>query len=170
MKSCEIMIAYEGEINHEIMKSFTNLAIKDMTLVSEKDLTQKKVYHVMVECLQNIAKHAFHNISDRPEKLKKSVLLLVRSPVYYNIITGNIIGKSRKNYLTQLLEKINILNNEELNELFKRQLKEGHLSEKGGAGLGFIDIKRKIKNDLEYHFFPVNDHYSFFLFSSKIDR
>ena len=27
--------------------------------------------------------------------------------------------------------------------LYKKQIKEGRLSDKGGAGLGFIDIKRK---------------------------
>ena len=54
--------------------------------------------------------------------------------------------------------------------LYKRQMKEGRLSEKGGAGLGFIDIKRKTNKELEYHFLPISDDTSFFLLTSTISR
>jgi len=59
---------------------------------------------------------------------------------------------------------------EELKELYKKQMKEGRLSEKGGAGLGFIDIKRKTNKELEYHFLPISDDTSFFLLTSTISR
>ena len=49
-------------------------------------------------------------------------------------------------------------------------MKEGRLSEKGGAGLGFIDIARKTGNQLEFHFLPIDEGSSFFLLTSSISR
>jgi hypothetical protein len=59
MKTHEITLAYEGEINHQIMKAFTTLAQGKMDKESEAIHVQKKVYHVMVECLQNISNTPF---------------------------------------------------------------------------------------------------------------
>jgi hypothetical protein len=68
------------------------------------------------------------------------------------------------------LENINSLGKEELNDLYKKQIKEGRLSDKGGAGLGFIDIVRKTGKKLEYHFLPIDPNTSFFLLTSTISR
>ena len=62
------------------------------------------------------------------------------------------------------------MDKEALNELYKKQIKEGHLHEKGGAGLGFIDIKRKTGNNLTYDFMEIDEGYSFFILSSSISR
>jgi len=68
------------------------------------------------------------------------------------------------------LENVNTLSKPDLDILYKKQLKEGSLSKKGGAGLGFIDIKRKTGKNLEFHFLPVNKSHSFFLFTTTIAR
>ena len=69
-----------------------------------------------------------------------------------------------------MLEKINSLDKDGLKMLYKQQIKEGRLSNKGGAGLGFIDIAKKTGNKLYYNFLSINDEYSFFVFTSKISR
>jgi hypothetical protein len=69
-----------------------------------------------------------------------------------------------------MLETINKMDKDELKDLYKRQMKEGRLSDKGGAGLGFIDIKRKTGKELEYHFLPISNDTSFFLLTSTISR
>ena len=40
---------------------------------------------------------------------------------------------------------------------------DGVLTEKGGAGLGLIDIARKSGRKLFYHFVPYDNHRHFFL-------
>jgi len=58
MKAHEITLVYEGEITHQITKAFTSLTESDMAKDDEAGSVQRKVFHVMVECLQNISKHA----------------------------------------------------------------------------------------------------------------
>ena len=72
--------------------------------------------------------------------------------------------------LTEMLDHINSLDKDGLKELYKNQMKEGRLSEKGGAGLGFIDIARKTGNKLEFHFLPIDEGSSFFLLTSSVSR
>jgi hypothetical protein len=49
-------------------------------------------------------------------------------------------------------------------------MREGRLSEKGGAGLGFIDIARKTGRKLDFHFLSIDEENSFFILTSTISR
>jgi hypothetical protein len=170
MKEHEITLAYEGEINHQIMKTFTTLAEGSMSKIDESEMLQKKVYHVMVECLQNISKHAVHPEDETDLEYNRGIFLISRNNKVYNVTTGNVIMIDRISYLSELLDHVNSLNKIQLNELYKKQLRDGHLSEKGGAGLGFIDIRRKTGHELLYQFLPLSETHSFFLFTSTIPR
>jgi len=49
-------------------------------------------------------------------------------------------------------------------------MRDGILSPQGGAGLGFIDIRRKTGNPLDYSFVKIDEETSFFIFTSTITR
>ena len=72
--------------------------------------------------------------------------------------------------LREMIDNINILDKDGLKELHKFKMRENAISEKGGAGLGFIDIARKTGNPLEYHFEPIDAVSSFFLLKSRITK
>ena len=170
MKEHEITLVYEGEITHQITKAFTSLTESNMAKEEESNLVQKKVFHVMVECLQNISKHADDYGANDYLFSGRGIFLVSKGKDEYSVTTGNAIEHTRMPELKRMLEQVNSLDKEELTELYKKQIKEGRLSDKGGAGLGFIDIKRKTGRNLEYHFLPINDVSSFFLLTSTISR
>lgn len=170
MKAHEISLVYEGEITHQITKAFTSLAESNMSKEEESGSVQRKVFHVMVECLQNISKHADDFADNDFLYSGRGIFVVSKGEAEYTVTTGNAIDNGKKEELTNMLETINSLEKEELNELYKKQIKEGRLSDKGGAGLGFIDIKRKTGKALEYHFLPINENISFFLLTSTISR
>ena len=49
-------------------------------------------------------------------------------------------------------------------------MREGRLSDRGGAGLGFIDIAKKTGEKLIYSFLKINEKRSFFVLTSTISR
>lgn len=167
MKENEISLAYEGEITHQVTKAFTSLAETNMETESEDGSVQRKVFHVMVECLQNIGKHAGKN---EGEKDGRGIFIVSKGNDEYNVTTGNIVENSKVEQLKKSLEYINSLDKEGLKEAYKKQIKGGTLSEKGGAGLGFIDIARKTGNKLQYQFLPIDPDYSFFMLISTVTR
>jgi hypothetical protein len=170
MKAHEITLVYEGEITHQITKAFTSLTETNMAKDEESGSVQRRVFHVMVECLQNISKHAEDFGSEDYLFSGRGIFLVSKGENEYSVTTGNAVENEKIEELSTILEKINKLDKDELKELYKKQMKEGRLSDKGGAGLGFIDIKRKTDHELEYHFLPINDETSFFLLTSTIER
>lgn len=170
MKAHEVTLAYEGEINHQIIKLFSSMTEDELSGKAELETVQKRVYHVMIECLQNITRHAATPEKTVPDHSRRGILLVSRNKDEYQITTGNLIETSRVEEVIQNIDYINSLSKEELSEMYKKQMKEGRISSKGGAGLGFIDIKRKTGKNLEYHFLPVSGDSTFFLFSSTIPR
>ena len=88
----------------------------------------------------------------------------------YIITTGNPIGNDKVPGLNGKLEQINGLDKEGLKALYKDIIKNGDLSDKGGAGLGFVDMARKSGQKLEFDFEKINDKVSFFSLKTTISR
>ncbi len=170
MKKNNINLAYEGEITHQITKAFTSLTENNMIRDEDYSSVQKKVFHVMVECLQNISKHADNQFNFVSSKDGRGIFLVSKDENEYNVTTGNVVKNEKIDELKKMLENINQLDRTNLNKLYKQKIKEGRLSEKGGAGLGFIDIARKTGQKLVYSFIKIDEEKSFFVLTSTISR
>jgi len=170
MKSNRISFAYEGEISHEITKAFSSLAESHIAIDNESSTLQKKVFHVMVESLQNISKHS----AERKEVSSiidgQGIFLISKTPNEYNITTGNVVNKEEIPKLEETIAAINTGNKKTLNEKYKERIKKGKLSERGGAGLGFIDIVRKTNEKLLFSFVDIDEKKSYFIVTSTISR
>jgi hypothetical protein len=171
----KLTLAYEGEVTQEITKAFTSMTEKNLDKVEEDGKIKKKVYHVMVECLQNIAKHADDDTATASDNLedglaKTGIFLIGSDEKEYFITSGNGIANENIPALKEMIDNINSLDKDGLKELHKFKMRETAISEKGGAGLGFIDIARKTGNPLEYHFEPMDADNSFFLLKSRVSR
>ncbi|KKL17806.1 hypothetical protein LCGC14_2481870, partial [marine sediment metagenome] len=170
MKDNEIKLVYEGKVTHQITKAFIALAEAQMEKDEEATKVQRVVFHVMVECLQNISRHADEYEPGEALYSGKGVFMVSNTKEAYCITTGNAIYTKKIPELEATLKEINGLGVDKLKELYMKQMREGSLSEKGGAGLGFIDIRRKTGQQLDYHFLPISDKISFFLLTTLIPR
>ncbi|MDB5273072.1 MAG: hypothetical protein JWO58_1439 [Chitinophagaceae bacterium] len=163
-----LILVYEGEFTQEITKSVLSMAERNLEYMEEESSTKKKVFNVMVECLQNICKHTDKVAEDK--LWNSAIFMIAKDSEYYSIVSGNAIENSFIPALEEKLSQINSLDKEGLKNLYKEMLMNAQLSEKGGAGLGFVDIARKSGQKLDYSFEPINDHSSFFCFRTKIAR
>jgi hypothetical protein len=87
----------------------------------------------------------------------------------YHIITSNLVDAKQEVVLKNTIDSLNAATPLELKEMYKKQLREGKISGKGGAGLGLIDIARKTQNPLDYMFFPADVDKKYFLLKVKVD-
>ena len=168
----KISLVYEGEVNQNITKIFSAMTEKNLTDSAESTKTTKKLYHVMVECLQNICKHGDDPKTGYPYEngTGAGIVVLGEKDDHYTLTTGNTINNKKIEFIQTSLDEYNALDEEGLKETFKKMMKESVLSEKAGAGLGFIDIIKKTGNKVDFHFEPIDDKVSFFIFSTKVDR
>ena len=79
-----------------------------------------------------------------------------------------VLERQNIDSLKNRLERINAMSREDLKTYYKEVLSNGVMSEKGGGGLGMIDIARKSGSKLEFVFSPVDEKYSFFSLSIKV--
>lgn len=178
MERNNIMLSFKGEITSELLTSILQIIESKLDTMQEEPKIKKKVYNVLVECLQNL----YHHMDDSPRSLngnmtktegeiaRSAVFMIGKLESQYNIITGNYIFTENVISLKNRLDKINKLGKEDLKDYYKTTLNNGEMSAKGGGGLGMIDIARKTGQKLNYQFIPVDDLYSFFSLNIKISQ
>lgn len=166
-----LILVYEGEFTQNITKSVLAMAERNMDSFGEGGKVKRKVFNVMVECLQNISKHA-ESFEENPNVKNNAIFMIGKHQDQYIITSGNNIRSKDIEELTGKLERINALDKSGLKELYRTIIKKepGKLTEKGGAGLGLVDMARKSGNKLGYNFELVDDEFSFFSLIATISR
>ncbi len=165
----DITLLFEGQITHQVMKALTSLVEEQLDEI-EDDKVLRRVYHVMVESLQNINRHAeSYEYRGHPYP-GMGLVLVAKNKDRFQVTTGNIVETRHAEEIALFLGKLNNMNQDDLDDLYKKQLREGIVSPKGGAGLGFIDIRRKTGNNLDYSFVKIDKETTFFIFTSIISR
>ncbi len=150
---------YKGEFSEDIAHYLLLLAERNIERNQLKGRLKKRVFHIMVESVQNITRH--QDIIEE-DNLQKAMFAIQKFSNIYLVTTSNLVKKIKVQYLKNKLETINNMTEEELNEFYKEVLMEDSFTSKGGAGLGLIEIARKSGNKLYYDFVDFNDEYSLF--------
>ena len=170
MEKYHIHIIYEGQIDETVTTAFISLAEKNLSNQKEGSKLIRKVYHIMVEFLQNIHKHADDPDGNSESSHNKGIFLMASKDDGYVVLSGNFILKKRIPNLQDLLMKVNFMGSKEVKDFYQRKIMNEGLSEKGGAGLGFVDIIRRSENKLEYRFENIDENYSFFILKTYIAK
>ncbi len=164
-----LILVYEGEFTQEITKSVLAMAERNMDSIGEDSTVKRKVFNVMVECLQNIVKHG-EGYKTEANNAFNAVFMIGKRGDEYIVASGNPLSNSDVEKLKGKLDQVNSLDKEGLKELYKDVIKTTSISDKGGAGLGFIDMARKSGQKLEYDFSAIDDKQSFFSLKTTIPR
>jgi len=125
----------------------------------------RRVYSVAVELLDNSYMHTeIYRFSDLAIDFK-----LFSYNDKYIIEVTNIIANRN---IPKLQERLDLLKNKskaELKELYKIKIINSKISDKGGAGIGLIDIARKSENTIRYNFNRINRFKSYFTLTIEIN-
>ena len=164
----EVLFLYKGEVSGSLITNSLDEIESKLEEVSPK--VRKKIYNVLVECMQNLFHHSAilpqgNGISDSG---KYGICILTKNKVGFHVITGNFVKQNQKDFLENHLSHINTLDKEALKNLYKEILDNQEFSEKGGGGLGMVDIARKSGNKLGFNFYQFKDDFHFFSLNINI--
>lgn len=170
MEKNNILLSFKGDVTSELLTSILQIMENKMDNMQEEPKMKKKVYNVLVECLQNLYHH-MDDVADAAGDINRSAIFMIgKLNNAYTITTGNYILGENVNGLKGRLDEVNALSKEELKEYYKKVLNNGEMSLKGGGGLGMIDIARKTGEKLEYNFLEIDNKVSFFTLNIKINQ
>lgn len=170
MEQNDVMLSFKGDVTSGMLDSMLYIMESKLDDLGEPSKIKKKVYNILVECLQNLYHHRDEMKRPGKEEESAAVFMIGKTTDSYNIITGNYIKNSRIDKLKQRIDQVNALDKDGLKQLYKDVLNNPERSEKGGGGLGIIDIARKSGRELGYDFMKVDDNYSFFSLYIKIPQ
>jgi len=168
MQDDNIVLYFKGEITDNLLTSILQLIDDKLEKRIEDKSVKRKVFSVLLECLQNI--YNYYNHQEMNSAIYNSAILMIKkSDEAYYVITGNFMKSSRVEKLKSKIEKVNTLTKDELKEYYKQSLDRNEPdSDTGGAGLGLIDIARKSGERIDYAFDTINDEHSFYSVQVKI--
>lgn len=166
MERNNIMLSFKGDVTSELLTSILQIMESKLENMDESPKIRRKVYNVLVECLQNLYHHMDEGGDGTTDR--SAIFMIGKQNDQYHIITGNYMFSSGVDKLKTRIDQINGMSREELKEHYKEVLNNGEMSMKGGGGLGIIDIARKSGGNLNYDFMDVDNDYSFFTLNIKI--
>lgn len=159
-----VFIIHKGNFSQEAIKPVIRMVESNLgNGASEQSIDQRIAFHLLVEILQNISKHSYN-----ANGIREGIFMMGLKNKKYIISTGNFIENSKIGKLSAQLNALNSLGKDELDKLYKKVLREGKITEGGGAGLGLIDIARESRDNLEFGFTPISNDVSFFSLVVKL--
>jgi hypothetical protein len=166
LKQSDFSYVYNGDFSQALTDRILSFAEAAVDSHAESTKVKKKLYFVMVESLQNVARHSetTQNTSANPS----SFFIIQSLKQDYYLTSANSIDKKEIESLRDKLDHVNSLDKDALKTYSNEILTQGTFSEKGGAGLGLVEMARKSGNKLAFDFSDINDAISYFYFQLKI--
>lgn len=138
---------FTGEFTHSLIQNFADYIENYLEPYEELPVRiKKRTYHIVIEMLQNVYRHGQRGSNPADGPIGLFHFRITGTQLVITTANATSIATARK--VKERIEALNALSQDNVRSAYTIQLTEGSLSEKGGAGLGLIDIARKCKNPL----------------------
>lgn len=158
----DIIYKYSGAVTSEKISESLNEVENSLKASNIKSHKKKKIYNILVECIQNLYHHADIPPSSAEVEVvpKFGVIVLAKDHSFFRISTGNFIKSENMIGVEDRIKMINSLSDEDIVVVYRDILTHEESTSKS-TGLGLLDMVRKTGNKLEYYIYSHNDNYSF---------
>jgi hypothetical protein len=159
-----LMFVYRGIVTNENSIPLLMLLEKEMENSDFGFVGRKRLFMFVLESLQNVSRH-----SDQNQHADMSLVVYSKTGNGYTVTTGNVLPSASINTLKNKLDEINNLQTNEIRNVYRQMLSTAEFSNKGGAGLGLIEMAKRTGNKLDYDFVPLNEEFSYFILSKTVN-
>ncbi len=160
-----VLVSFIGALSQE---QVAKLETEVETKIAESGVPKgplKKIFFISVETLQNMLIHGNKDINGK----QHNFFILKKNGVKTQITSANLVETKNIGGLETQMKTINDFEDAAaLKQYYMNHLENNELSEKGGAGLGFITIAMKSGNKLSYEFYKINNNTSLFLLTATV--
>jgi Family of unknown function (DUF6272) len=159
-----LMFVYRGVVTNENSVPLLMLLEKEMENSEFGFVGRKRLFMFVLESLQNVSRHS--NLNQHADM---SLVVYSKTDNGYTVTTGNVLPSVNMNDLKVKLDEINHLQPDEIRNVYRQMLSASEFSNKGGAGLGLIEMAKKTGNKLDYDFVPLDEEFSYFVLSKTVN-
>jgi hypothetical protein len=167
----DIVLSFKGRLDYDVIGELIASLKEKMKQRKVRFGLYKKILTLMIESLENIIR--YRAIFDEQEVVLDNyppefLIAFENDKVF--IETVNSIFNSDIDKLNKKLIQLNSLSLDELRELYKLTITNGKFSDKGGAGLGIIEMTKIADEKLEFNFTAVDNQVSLFFLRVVINK
>ena len=153
-------LEYTGQVDYKIIDQLLKKLKKSQEFINLDKTTGKRVYAILVECLENIAKHSVKK-SDGDIKIQPAIFVRKLNDRIV-IKAANPVAIDKTGELIRRLNQVNYLEEKVLGTLYENKINKVSDQEGNGAGLGFMLMKLKSGNKITYKFTRIDNDYTYF--------
>lgn len=160
-----VLLSHHGELSQSVISTIEETVESKVAELEIPKGPLKKIFFISVETLQNMLIHGHKN----GEGHQQNFFILAKNGVKMNVVSANLVANDSIPALEKQIQTINSFDDEKaLKAYYLEHLENNTMSDKGGAGLGFITIGMKSGNKLKMDFQKINDQFSLFTLVSTV--
>lgn len=144
-----LLMLFDGYMSQGILCNLVETLKERFDIENEKynSFITKKIYGVFIELAQNVQNYSKQSLNNAING--RGRMSIREDNEFFYIESKNRVNTQSWEELQGYFDQINDLDEKEVRKLYKKKLhedrKEGH-----GAGLGFLEIRKKTKNTINY--------------------
>jgi len=168
LRENKITLVYSGPLWAEGIGGVAGTVKKRLEFDKLPLEASQEVFSVFVEQMNNMLMYSceteqFTSEDELHSEAPKGTFILGTKGKAYFIHTGNVMKTDSVDLVKKRIDYLNSLGKDELKEYYWEQsLAEDDNPDSKGAGLGLIEIARRISSKIEYSFKPYDDKHTFF--------
>jgi hypothetical protein len=168
MAEHKIYMIWSGHVSPDIGEEVLSITESKLAEEDVEAKLRRRIFSIMVEILENVSKY---NPGREPEELYGMPVVIVRlEDGKFVLTTGNLVLNASVNELKKKLDNINSFDISELKGLFYKSLSGQTIETDSTGNMGLISVARKSGSKLDYQFKKVNDLYSYYMLTVKVDE
>jgi hypothetical protein len=168
MAENKIYLTWSGHITSGIGEEVLSITESKLSEEDVDSAFRRRVFNIMVESLENVSKY---NPGRGPEeKFGMPVAIVGLENETFLLTTGNLVKNSGVNDLKKKLDYINSYDKAGLKELFFTSLSGQSIETDSTGNMGLISMARKSGSKLNYQFERVNETYSYFMLTVRVEE
>lgn len=162
-KAKNIIIEYQGFVEFDTIGELISQLKAQIQGLEIRQVTYKRLLNIMIEALENIYRYNeyFREVDIDSIRNYTPSFSIQHEEEKFVIRCSNPILNRHIPELDRRLQKLKGLDHHQLKELYKTTIADGQFSDKGGAGLGIIEMA-KSSDSIDYIFDKVNDEFSIY--------
>ena len=143
MQARKTLFCYSGPLSEDLLTSISNPVRHQLSETDSSDGVAKKVFGVFIEQAQNIIRYADTRSAATGDGVGTIAISLTDEGFLIEAV--NTIDSEKSNALEKSLVDLSMKDATELRKMYKERLRSGPPEGSKGAGLGFIEMARRVQ-------------------------
>jgi len=143
MQDRKTVFCYSGPMTEDLLTTIANPVRHQLSDKETEEVVANRVFGVFIEQAQNIIRYSHQKTKSTGDSVGTIAISIAADGFLIEAV--NDVSESKRDVLEATLVDLSVKDAKELRKLYRQRLKDGPPDDSVGAGLGFIEMARRVK-------------------------